>query len=131
MQVLVYLAEHPGVVSKAQLISAVWPDVFVSDDVLPGCISALRKAFDDNARRPRIIETIHKSGYRLLLQWSQSAATVTRGGDALPEGSWWRRVLSHRVPSAIGFASFRAVLIVVFAWAFSKPRYDSVAVLPF
>ena len=42
-----------------------------------------------------------------------------------------RRVLSHRVPSAIGFASLSAVLIVVFAWAFSKPRYDSVAVLPF
>ena len=132
MQVLVYLAEHPGVVSKAQLISAVWPDVFVSDDVLPGCISALRKAFDDNARRPRIIETIHKSGYRLLLP----VEPISRNGDegeaiALPEGSWWRRVLSHRVPSAIGFASLSAVLIVVFAWAFSKPRYDSVAVLPF
>src|SRR5712691_12981842 len=67
MRVLVYLAEHPGVVSKDQLISAVWPDVFVSDDVLPGCISALRKTLNDDARRPRIIETIHKSGYRLLV----------------------------------------------------------------
>src|SRR6266700_459652 len=67
MRVLVYLAEHPGVVGKEQLISAVWPDVFVSDDVLPGCISALRRIFGDDARRPRVIETIHKGGYRLLL----------------------------------------------------------------
>src|SRR5215510_9140004 len=67
MRVLVYLAEHPGVVSKEQLISAVWPDVFVSEDVLPGCVSALRKTLSDDARRPRFIETIHKSGYRLLV----------------------------------------------------------------
>src|SRR5437762_10840760 len=67
MQVLVYLAENPGVATKNQLISAVWPDVFVSDDVLPGCISALRKVFGDSARRPQVIETIHKGGYRLLL----------------------------------------------------------------
>src|SRR5437762_5217269 len=67
MRTLVYLAEHPGVVGKEQLISAVWPDVFVSDDVLPGCISALRRIFGDDARRPRVIETIHKGGYRLLL----------------------------------------------------------------
>src|SRR5215831_14049717 len=73
MQVLVHLAEHPGVVTKEQLISAVWPDVFVADDVLPGCISALRKVFHDDARRPRVIETIHKSGYRLLqpVKWNQ------------------------------------------------------------
>src|SRR2546423_894000 len=76
MQVLLYLSEHPGVASKEQLISAVWPDVFVTDDVLPGCISTLRKAFKDNARQPRVIETIHKSGYRLLLDVQ---AVVTNG----------------------------------------------------
>src|SRR5215467_5737476 len=96
MQVLVYLSEHPGVVSKEQLISAVWPDVFVTDDVLPGCISALRKAFQDNARQPRIIETIHKSGYRLLLP----AEPVSTNGHkprpqaAVPE-SLWRRIRAH------------------------------------
>jgi TolB-like protein/DNA-binding winged helix-turn-helix (wHTH) protein/Flp pilus assembly protein TadD len=132
MQVLVYLAEHPGVVSKDQLISAVWPDVFVSDDVLPGCISALRKAFDDNARRPRIIETIHKSGYRLLLpvEW------VSRNGDqrtdlAIRDVSRWRRALSHRLPVTISIVCLAAILITGFAWVSSWPRYDSVAVLPF
>jgi TolB-like protein/DNA-binding winged helix-turn-helix (wHTH) protein/Flp pilus assembly protein TadD len=132
MQVLVYLAEHPGVVSKDQLISAAWPDVFVSDDVLPGCISALRKAFDDNARRPRIIETIHKSGYRLLLpvEW------VSRNGDqrtdlAIRSVSRWRRALSDRLPVTISIVCLAAILITGFAWVSSWPRYDSVAVLPF
>lgn len=130
MQVLVHLAEHPGVVSKDQLISAVWPDVFVSDDVLPGCISALRKAFDDNARRPKIIETIHKSGYRLL----QPVEWVSRNGSdravAFGDVSWWRRALSDRLWVAISIAALAAILIVVFAWVSSRPRYDSVAVLP-
>jgi adenylate cyclase len=116
MQVLVYLAEHPGVVSKDQLISAVWPDVFVSDDVLPGSISALRKAFDDSARRPRIIETIHKSGYRLLLP----AEPVSRDGDertaiALHRLSWWWRALSDRLPVIAAIAALAATLVIVLA----------------
>ena len=82
MRVLVYLAEHPGVVSKDQLISAVWPDVFVSDDVLPGCISALRKTLCDDARRPKVIETIHKGGYRLLVPVETLNGNGTRAKSA-------------------------------------------------
>jgi DNA-binding winged helix-turn-helix (wHTH) protein/Tol biopolymer transport system component len=68
MQVLVYLAQHSGeVVSKEELIHAIWPDTFVTDDVLKRCVSQLRKAFDDDSRDPQAIETIAKGGYRLLL----------------------------------------------------------------
>ena len=67
MQVLVYLAEHADqVVSKERLISAVWADTFVTDDVLTRCISELRKAFGDDPRNPEVIETIPRGGYRLL-----------------------------------------------------------------
>ncbi len=102
------------------------------DDVLPGCISALRKAFNDNARRPRIIETIHKSGYRLLLP----AQLLSRNGDertesALANVSRWRRALSDRLVVAIGVISLAAILIITFVWVSPRPRYDSVAVLPF
>ncbi len=42
--VLRYLVEHPGrVVSKADLLQAVWAETAVSDGVLRGCISELRK----------------------------------------------------------------------------------------
>jgi len=74
MSVLACLAEQPGdLVSKEKLIQSVWPDTFVTDDVLKGAISELRHALEDNAREPRIIETIPKRGYRLI-------APVSRDG---------------------------------------------------
>jgi len=132
MRVLVYLAEHPGVVSKEQLISAVWPDVFVSDDVLPGCISALRKTLSDDARRPKIIETIHKGGYRLLLP----AQPLNGNGTAESEvGSSdaprWPSILTNRFVIAVGIVLLAVLLVAAFAWGPSRHRYDSVAVLPF
>jgi TolB-like protein/DNA-binding winged helix-turn-helix (wHTH) protein/Tfp pilus assembly protein PilF len=67
MQVLVCLSErHGDLVTKEQLIQAVWPDIFVADDVLTRCISELRKALGDEPKQPRFIETISKSGYRLI-----------------------------------------------------------------
>ena len=68
MDVLVCLAETNGeVVNKEILIRKVWPDTFVSDDVLKRSISELRRVFKDDARDARIIETIPKRGYRLLI----------------------------------------------------------------
>src|ERR1700710_1874308 len=75
MQVLVCLARHsPNVVSKQRLIREVWGDSFVSDEVLSHAIWELRKAFGDEARNPRYIQTIAKKGYRLLAEVSRRAA---------------------------------------------------------
>jgi TolB-like protein/DNA-binding winged helix-turn-helix (wHTH) protein/Flp pilus assembly protein TadD len=129
MQVLVYLAEHPGVVGKEELISSVWPEVFVSDDVLPGCISALRKAFNDNARRPTVIETIPKSGYRLLLpvEWLNGH----RAGKAIGAESPLGQKKSRPVATVVAFVIAIAVLLAGFSSLPSRRHYDSVAVLPF
>jgi DNA-binding winged helix-turn-helix (wHTH) protein len=67
MQVLVRLAEAPGeVVKKDELIRSVWPDTFVTDDVLTRSISELRKVLGDDPRQPAFIETIPRSGLSLL-----------------------------------------------------------------
>src|SRR5262249_51711904 len=67
MEVLTYLAQQRGsVVSKEQLIRAVWGDTFVTDDVLTRCISELRRVLEDDPKEPRFIETIPKRGYRLI-----------------------------------------------------------------
>lgn len=130
MRVLVYLAGHPGVVSKDQLISAVWPDVFVSDDVLPGCISALRKTMCDDARRPKIIETIHKSGYRLLVPADRvngngaAHGTVERTPALAAE-----RIRKSRFAIALAVILIASLLVAAFAWP--RRQYDSIAVLPF
>ena len=132
MQVLVYLSEHPGVVSKDQLISAVWPDVFVSDDVLPGCISMLRKAFKDNARRPRFIETIHKSGYRLLLP----AEPVSTNGHELASQAFvphspWQRIRTRLVPFLVVAMVLLSITVAGILRLRSRTSHDSLAVLPF
>jgi DNA-binding winged helix-turn-helix (wHTH) protein len=75
MQVLVCLAAKAGeVVAKERLMHAVWPDTFVGDDVLTRCISELRRVFNDDAKEPRIIQTIPQSGYRLIAPVSFSGA---------------------------------------------------------
>ena len=68
MQVLLHLAERSReVVTKEELIRAVWADTFVTDDVLTRAISELRRVFGDDSKEPRFIQTIHKSGYRLIV----------------------------------------------------------------
>jgi DNA-binding winged helix-turn-helix (wHTH) protein len=82
MDVLVFLAGNPGeVVSKQQIIDAVWPDLFITESVISRAIAGLRRALDDDARQPRFIETILKRGYRLI---GQVSAPVTGTGAASP-----------------------------------------------
>ena len=67
MQVLECLVEKPGeVVSRDELVARVWPDVFVTDDVLHRAIRELRRVFGDDTANPTYIETIRKRGYRLI-----------------------------------------------------------------
>ncbi len=82
MQVLEALAETPGeVVTREQLVARVWPDVFVSDDVLHRAIRELRKAFGDDTAKPAYVETIRKRGYRLI-------APVVRQPTSRPIPLW-------------------------------------------
>ncbi len=61
------VAANGAPVSRNDLFDTVWPGGVVSDDTLNRCIFELRKAFGDSARTPRVIETIPKFGFRLLL----------------------------------------------------------------
>lgn len=81
VEVLACLADSPGeVLSKEKIIRAVWPDTYVSHDVLRYSISELRRAFEDDARNPKIIQTVSRRGYRLIA----SVFRDERPGDARP-----------------------------------------------
>ena len=68
MSVLQCLAAAEGApVSRNELFDNVWPGAEVSDETLTKCIVELRKAFGDTARDSRVIETIPKLGFRLVL----------------------------------------------------------------
>jgi DNA-binding winged helix-turn-helix (wHTH) protein len=67
MDVLVYLAENAGqVMSKIDITDAVWTEVFITESVITRSIAGLRRAFGDDVKNPRFIETISKRGYRLI-----------------------------------------------------------------
>jgi Tol biopolymer transport system component/DNA-binding winged helix-turn-helix (wHTH) protein len=80
MRVLVYLADHADqVISKERLIHAVWPDTFVTDDVLTHAVSELRRVFGDDVRAPRYIQTIPKGGYRLIALFTREEVPPREG----------------------------------------------------
>jgi TolB-like protein/DNA-binding winged helix-turn-helix (wHTH) protein/Tfp pilus assembly protein PilF len=67
MEVLVYLAQHPGqVVSREMLEATVWAGMVVGYEAVSQSINKLRKALQDDPRNPRYIETVSKKGYRLV-----------------------------------------------------------------
>src|SRR5215510_3302441 len=67
--VLDYLAARPGLlVTKEQLLAAVWPGIAVTDTVLKVCVREIREALDDDPESPRYIETAHRLGYRFIGQ---------------------------------------------------------------
>ncbi|HYD49422.1 MAG TPA: AAA family ATPase, partial [Terriglobales bacterium] len=65
--VLRYLLERPNqLVTKSELLDAVWRDAHVVEAVLSVTISQLRDAFGDDARQPRFIDTVYGRGYRWI-----------------------------------------------------------------
>ena len=73
--VLSYLIDRPAqLVTKEELLHAVWPDTFVSDAVLKVTIRELREALQDDAKAPRFIETAHRRGYRFIGALAEDAS---------------------------------------------------------
>jgi DNA-binding winged helix-turn-helix (wHTH) protein len=65
--VLLYLLRNPGrLVTKDELIEAVWPETAVTDGVLKVSIRKIRVILDDDSKSPRFIETAHRRGYRFI-----------------------------------------------------------------
>src|ERR671912_658807 len=76
--VLSHLVQRRGeLVTKQQLLEAVWPDTFVGDAVLKDCIRQLREALSDDAASPRYIETAHRRGYRFIGNLTDESASVS------------------------------------------------------
>src|SRR5207249_7257093 len=63
--VLRYLIEHAGrVVTKEELLQAVWAGTVVSDAALTTCMREIRKGLGERAQAPQYIATVHRRGYR-------------------------------------------------------------------
>jgi DNA-binding winged helix-turn-helix (wHTH) protein/tetratricopeptide (TPR) repeat protein len=65
--VLNYLLNRSGqLVTKEELLNAVWPETFVGDAVLKVTVRQLREVLEDDPKSPRFIETSHRRGYRFI-----------------------------------------------------------------
>jgi DNA-binding winged helix-turn-helix (wHTH) protein/TolB-like protein/Tfp pilus assembly protein PilF len=88
MAVLIALADADGrVVSREELLAAVWAGVVVGDEVLTQTIIKLRRALGDNPRAPSFIETISKRGYRLIAPLQRDDPAVALTADPVPADS--------------------------------------------
>jgi len=68
MDTLGYLAKHPGrVISQEELFSIVWPEAIYNPSSIQRCIALLRKALNEDAKKPKAIITHPKRGYSLEL----------------------------------------------------------------
>jgi DNA-binding winged helix-turn-helix (wHTH) protein len=74
--VLVHLAERPGIlVTKDELLDAVWPDVAVTPDTLTKSIGELRLALGDDYANPGFIATVHRRGFRFIAKLDEAPAS--------------------------------------------------------
>ena len=112
MDLLMLFATRAGdVISKAEIVDAIWKEAHVNDDALTRSIFKLRKVLEDDARAPHYIETVSKRGYRLIADVSSAPA---------PPGT----LLNTGRTGLIALAATAMVIaaIIIFSPVFSSPK---------
>jgi len=78
---LLFLLHNPEkLISKEELLNAVWGDTAVTDGSLTRCIWLLRRLLGDDIHNPRYIETVATVGYRWMCK-----AEVSEDASVEPE----------------------------------------------
>jgi adenylate cyclase len=121
-EVLRHLVENPGrLVSKDELMSAIWQRVSVGDDSLARCISEVRLAIGD--RQQRIIKTIPRRGYRLVVP-VESRSELLPTEAATPARPYGGVAPAEQFPPSLDRAS---IAVLHFAQNSSDPTQDYLA----
>lgn len=106
MRLLVHLANGRGrVARKDDIVASVWDGRAVSDENIAKAISKLRKALGDERDAPRYIETVRKSGYRVVAEID--------AGVTPPRKKWSRATLVAVVGATI--------MALAVAWLARRP----------
>src|SRR5580658_9886245 len=84
VDVLRYLVENAGrLVSRDELLKAVWPNVLVTDESVTRCVSDIRQALGDDDQR--IVKTLQRRGYEFVAPLS-AVAIGASGTDRARHG---------------------------------------------
>ena len=102
---LAYLVQNAGrLVSKDELMAAVWPDLVVSDESLAKCISEVRAALDD--REQRLVKTVPRRGYLFDTPvTADPAAAIAHAAGSPPPDTAPAAPARWRMPRASHIAS--------------------------
>jgi TolB-like protein len=101
---LIYLLRNrERIVSKDELIQAVWEGRAISEAALSSRVSAVRRAIGDSGDDQRFIRTHHKRGFRFIASVDEAGATrrdlparengASAAGDGAAQGADTARVL--------------------------------------
>jgi serine/threonine-protein kinase len=155
LDILIYLVRNAErVVSKDELMSAIWPDTVVEENSLTQSVSTLRRVLGEKHREHRFIATVPGRGYKFVAEVRQiagmadsAATTQSAVADSRPEAgegaeSAQHRALSGRRGRLFGRAALASglalglVWLVFLGWPGAAGRspdspIGSVAVLPF
>ena len=82
-RVLLFLLHNPQkLITKEELLDAVWADTSVTESSLTRSIAKLRRALGDDQREPRYIETVPTVGYRFICHVEVAEDSPTTIGNA-------------------------------------------------
>ena len=91
LDLLLHLLDNSGaLVTKEQLLDALWPGANVTDNALAQAISELRQALGDDPAAPQFIKTVARRGYRFIAPVALVDSTVApppRGRQATAAGA--------------------------------------------
>lgn len=80
---LQHLVERAGqLVTHQELLAAVWPRTAIEPQAVKTNISHLRRLLEDEPKRPRFIETLHRRGYRFVAAVAESPLEERATGPA-------------------------------------------------
>jgi DNA-binding winged helix-turn-helix (wHTH) protein len=81
------IRNHDRIVSKDEILDAVWDGRIVSEAALSSRINAARKAIGDNGNDQIFIRTFHKRGFRFVGEVTEVPDGGAEGGTAVVEPS--------------------------------------------
>ncbi|PNB50212.1 CadC-family transcriptional regulator [Pseudomonas sp. GW456-12-10-14-LB2] len=83
---LLLVSNRERVVSKDELLSAVWSGRIVSESTITSHINAVRKAIGDTGEQQRLVRTVPRKGYRFVGEITSSDSPVNAPeAPAIPE----------------------------------------------
>jgi len=77
---LLFVGRPAKLVTKDDILKALWPDVAVTDNALTQVVSELRQALGDNPAAPVYVETVPRRGYRFVAPVGTAAVENDLGG---------------------------------------------------